>query len=172
VVVEEQPTVFVPGAPPPPQQEFIPMAPGPNYYWVRGYWNWGGYQWGWVPGYWEYAPPGHIYVEPTYVIVNGRWEYRRGYWNDHEGRREYVAPTSTEHRARIGSRPGPSARWLRARGAPARAPSWLCPAAAAATHGPSGSDGHLDRAPRRRSSNPWAAQAPCWQEPATPPSSP
>ena len=50
VVVEEQP-LFVPGAPPPPQQEFIPMAPGPNYYWVRGYWNWGGYQWQWVPGY-------------------------------------------------------------------------------------------------------------------------
>ncbi|HEX7501282.1 MAG TPA: hypothetical protein VF524_13415, partial [Polyangia bacterium] len=47
VVVEEQPTVFVPGAPPPPQQEYIPMAPGPNHYWVRGYWNWGGYQWQW-----------------------------------------------------------------------------------------------------------------------------
>ncbi len=91
VVADEGP-IFVPGAPPPPRQEYIPMAPGPNHYWVRGYWNWSGYQWDWVPGYWEYSEPGHIYVEPTYVIVNGRWEYRRGYWHDPAGRREYVRP--------------------------------------------------------------------------------
>ena len=91
VYVDEQP-MFVPGAPPPPQQEFIPMAPGPNYYWVRGYWNWDNYQWQWVPGYWEWAAPGQLYMEPRYVIINGRWQYQRGYWHDHEGRREYVRP--------------------------------------------------------------------------------
>ena len=84
------------------------MAPGPNYFWVRGYWNWGGYQWGWVPGYWEYAPPGHMYVEPTYVIVNGRWEYRRGYWHNHEGRREYVRPFERRAPREDWHRPGPA----------------------------------------------------------------
>jgi hypothetical protein len=49
-VVVQDDAIFVPNAPPPPQQEFIPMAPGPNHYWVRGYWNWDGYQWAWIPG--------------------------------------------------------------------------------------------------------------------------
>jgi len=34
--------VVVPQAPPPPQVEVVPVAPGPNYYWVPGYWYWGG----------------------------------------------------------------------------------------------------------------------------------
>ena len=91
VVVEDGPVV-VSNAPPPPRYEYIPAAPGPGYFWVRGYWNWDGLRWGWVPGYWEYQVPGHIYVEPTYVMVGGRWEFRRGYWRDPHGRRDYVRP--------------------------------------------------------------------------------
>jgi hypothetical protein len=76
---------------PPPEAvpEDRPVAPGRNYYWVPGHWNWTGRDWEWVSGYW--APPraGYVYVAPLYVWEGGRWVYHRGYWRDARGHREY-----------------------------------------------------------------------------------
>ena len=73
VVVEEQPVYVAAAPPPPPWPGIHPHGPRPELFLrVRGYWNWEGVQWAWVPGYWEYSPPGHIYIEPTYVMVGGR----------------------------------------------------------------------------------------------------
>jgi len=73
VVVDDQP-VFVPGSPPPPQQEFVPMAPGPTTIGCVATGTGPAFGGELVPGYWEYSAPGHMYIEPTYIIVNGRWE--------------------------------------------------------------------------------------------------
>ena len=69
------------GPPPPPVVYARPVAPGPGYGWVEGYYRWGGsrYSWvsgryeriprgrsGWAPGYWAQRPHG-------YVWVNGHW---------------------------------------------------------------------------------------------------
>ena len=43
-------TVVVTEAPPAPQTEVIPVAPGPDYVWVGGYWVRQGPRWVWAPG--------------------------------------------------------------------------------------------------------------------------
>jgi hypothetical protein len=67
--------------PPPPQAETMPIAPGPQYVWTRGYWSWGGNTWVWVRGNWVIRPRVGV------VWVPGRWTWRRhgyvwvgGYW--------------------------------------------------------------------------------------------
>src|SRR5690242_12380350 len=44
--------VSVAQPPPAPVVEYPSPAPGPGYVWVRGYWDWSGYDWFWVSGYW------------------------------------------------------------------------------------------------------------------------
>jgi hypothetical protein len=70
-VVQEPGEVVVTEAPPPLQQEVVVAAPGPNYFWVPGYWAWHGH-WVWVGGNWTLRPHPHA------VWVNGRWG-RRGH---------------------------------------------------------------------------------------------
>ena len=57
--------------PPPAQVEYVPVAPGPDYYWVGGYWVWRG-RWVWSPGAYVVRP------RPNAIWVGGRWERRRG----------------------------------------------------------------------------------------------
>ena len=61
------PTLVAPTAPPPPQVEVIPVAPGPQYVWVGGYWGWNGGAWVWMGGRWVVRPAGGV------VWVNGHW---------------------------------------------------------------------------------------------------
>lgn len=59
--------------PPPPQIDVVPFAPGPDYYWIPGYWSWNG-TWLWVGGRWA--------VRPWHgaVWAGGRWAtHGRGY---------------------------------------------------------------------------------------------
>jgi hypothetical protein len=56
-----------PGAPPAPLVEAVPLAPGPDYEWVPGYWIWGNRGWVWVYGTWEH-----------YGFFG--WHHRRYYW--------------------------------------------------------------------------------------------
>ena len=53
-------------APPPPQVEFVPVAPDPTYIWIGGNWEWRG-RWVWFGGRW--APRPH----PGAVWVHGHW---------------------------------------------------------------------------------------------------
>src|ERR1700694_5382016 len=65
-------TVIVAQTPPPPQIEVIPVAPGPDYVWIPGYWGWNGGAWIWISGRWV--------VRPWHgaVWVDGHWA-RRGH---------------------------------------------------------------------------------------------
>lgn len=73
-------TVVVQQAPPPPPVETVVIAPGPDYVWVDGEWEWNG-GWVWVGGHWGYPPRPHA------VWIGGRawhdrygWHHERGRW--------------------------------------------------------------------------------------------
>jgi len=55
-------------APPPPQVEMVPVAPGPEYAWTPGYWSIGvGGRWVWMGGRYVVRPRAHA------VWMGGRW---------------------------------------------------------------------------------------------------
>lgn len=67
-------------APPPPPADLVLAAPGPDYVWVAGEYEWNG-RWIWVGGHWGFPPHPHA------VWVAGRawrdrygWHHERGYW--------------------------------------------------------------------------------------------
>jgi hypothetical protein len=81
---------------PAPLVETIPVAPGPSYHWVPGYWMWNG-RWVWVRGHYvagvvppmpavivETPPaspgPGWFWVRGHYVWVPFRWVWTPGHW--------------------------------------------------------------------------------------------
>jgi len=67
-------------APPPAPKEVVPVAPGPGYYFIPGYWSWNG-AWVWVPGRWVVRPwNGAVWVSGHwakrghgYIWVGGHW---------------------------------------------------------------------------------------------------
>ena len=74
LVVRERPReVVVTDAPPQPQSEVVPPAPGPGYAWVEGYWVWHG-RWVWEPGRWLVRPHARA------VWMRGHWVHRRHGW--------------------------------------------------------------------------------------------
>jgi len=73
--------VYIQTAPPSPIVETVPVAPGPGYFWVGGYWRWNGYRYAWVHGNYQYRP----YAGAAWHAghwVNGRrgWYWRAGHW--------------------------------------------------------------------------------------------
>ena len=67
-------------APPPLRVETRGFAPGPDYFWVNGYWGGGNGGYAWVPGQWSRRPrPRAVWVEP-------RWERRGREYRFHPGR--------------------------------------------------------------------------------------
>ena len=68
--------VYVAARPPLYREEVVGVAPGQAYFWIAGYWEWGGAEYRWVPGRWAVRP------YPRAVWVPGRWRgARRGwYW--------------------------------------------------------------------------------------------
>jgi hypothetical protein len=63
--------------PPPPPVVYAPVAPGPGFTWVSGYYYPVGRSWGWRPGYWARPPYARSYwVAPRFA--GGR--YYGGYW--------------------------------------------------------------------------------------------
>jgi hypothetical protein len=73
--------VTAPMAPPAVQTEVVPVAPGPEYYWVPGYWGWSGRAYVWVGGRWAPRPwHGAVWIGGHwgrrghgYVWVGGHW---------------------------------------------------------------------------------------------------
>jgi hypothetical protein len=66
-------------APPPPPvgYGYVPVAPGPGYTWIGGYYYPVGARYAWRPGYWARPPYARSYwVAPRYR--GGR--YYGGYW--------------------------------------------------------------------------------------------
>ncbi len=74
-------TVVRIGPPPPAPRQVIPVAPGPRYIWVPGYYRYNGRAYAWVPG--RYAiPPYHYraWVPGRWVPRSGGYVWVRGYW--------------------------------------------------------------------------------------------
>jgi hypothetical protein len=71
------------GPPPAPRAYHVPRQPGPDYFWVEGYWYPQGGHYRWHDGYWTRPPyEGAYWVAPYHVggqYFEGRWESQRGY---------------------------------------------------------------------------------------------
>jgi hypothetical protein len=71
---------------PPPRARVVrvrPVAPGPDYYWVDGYWYPVGHRYRWHSGYWTRPPyGGATWVGPRYE----GGQFYGGYWNGDRGR--------------------------------------------------------------------------------------
>jgi hypothetical protein len=72
------------GAPPAPRVVRVrPVAPGPGYFWVDGYWYPNGRRYVWHDGYWTRPPhAGYRWIAPRY---EGGMFYQ-GYWDGDRGR--------------------------------------------------------------------------------------
>ncbi len=83
------------GAPPPPRVVRVrPVAPGPGYTWVDGYWYAEGGHYKWHAGYWSRPPyEGAVWVAPRYE--GGHWF--AGYWNGSRGRLEHDHRWDRDH---------------------------------------------------------------------------
>jgi hypothetical protein len=82
VVVAPAPGIVVVHRPlPAPLVERIPIAPGPDYVWIGGYYDAFGDDWVWVPGGYVLRPrPGVVWVAPHYEQHGGEFHYSRGHW--------------------------------------------------------------------------------------------
>jgi hypothetical protein len=70
------------GPPPPPPVEVIVASPGPDYFWVEGYWYPVRGRYIWHPGYWTLPPyRGARWIIPRYE----QRYYYRGYWGGPRG---------------------------------------------------------------------------------------
>ena len=83
------------GPPPPPRVLAVqPVAPGPGYAWVGGYWYPVGNHYKWHSGYWTRPPYGDAHwVAPHH---DGR-RYYLGYWDGNHGRREHHHDRDRNH---------------------------------------------------------------------------
>jgi hypothetical protein len=72
------------GAPPPPRVLRVrPVAPGPDFVWIDGYWFADGHRWKWHDGYWTRPPyAGARWVAPRH---DGQ-RFFEGYWEGDHGR--------------------------------------------------------------------------------------
>ena len=73
--------------PPPPLPDYDqPPAPGDDYVWTPGYWNYANDGYYWVPGVWVLAPyVGALWTPPWWGYDNGVYLWHTGYWGPHIG---------------------------------------------------------------------------------------
>ena len=83
------------GAPPPPRVLAVrPVAPGPDFFWVDGYWYPANGHYHWHPGYWTRPPyAGAHWVAPHH---DGH-SYFGGYWDGDHGRFEHDHKWDHDH---------------------------------------------------------------------------
>ena len=87
------------GTPPPPPRvvRVRPVAPGPGYFWVDGYWYPDGRRYRWHEGYWSRPPyEGYHWVAPRYEGGT----FFQGYWDGNRGRYEHDHRWDRDHRNR------------------------------------------------------------------------
>lgn len=81
-----EPTSYAPDPPPPLPDYDQPEAPGPDYIWTPGYWDYANTGYYWVPGAWVMAPyTGALWTPGYWGYYNGRYAWHRGYWGPHIG---------------------------------------------------------------------------------------
>lgn len=75
------------GAPPPPRVLRVrPVAPGPDYFWIDGYWYPDGHRYQWHQGYWTRPPYAGAHWAPPHHDGS---RYFAGYWEGNRGRVEH-----------------------------------------------------------------------------------
>ncbi|MFI5168005.1 MAG: hypothetical protein ACHQQS_15460 [Thermoanaerobaculales bacterium] len=67
-------------APPVVRVETVPLAPGPDSYWIGGHWQWDDGQFTWRRGHWVVARRGEVYVRAHWVPEGAEWVFRPGHW--------------------------------------------------------------------------------------------
>ena len=73
-------SIVVQSEPPPLREEVITVSPGPDFFWVGGYWYWRN-GWVWIGGHWDHRPrPGAIWVAPVWEHHPHGWIYSHGHW--------------------------------------------------------------------------------------------
>jgi hypothetical protein len=77
----QQVEVVASEAPPAPIYEAVPVAPGPDFFWIGGHWHWNG-GWVWLGGHYDRHPHYH----PGGYWEAGHWDRRGGNYVWHEGR--------------------------------------------------------------------------------------
>src|SRR5215467_13895888 len=75
---EAEVTVATP--PPAEQVEVIPASPGPQWFWVRGHWQWNGVRYVWRAGHYERHRAGLHWQAAHYENRGGSWVYIPGRW--------------------------------------------------------------------------------------------
>jgi hypothetical protein len=92
------------GAPPPPRVVAVrPVAPGPEFLWVDGYWYPVGHHYRWHAGYWTRPPyEGARWVGPHH---DGE-RFFAGYWDGEHGRVEHDHHWDRDHERDHGRHPG------------------------------------------------------------------
>ena len=81
-----EPATYAPDPPPPLPDYDQPEAPGPDYIWAPGYWNYANTGYYWVPGAWVMAPyTGALWTPGYWGYYNDRYAWHRGYWGPHIG---------------------------------------------------------------------------------------
>ena len=82
----ETPVDTAPQSPPPLPDYQQPPAPGDDYLWTPGYWNYASAGYYWVPGVWVQAPyQGALWTPGYWGVVHGRYGFFHGYWGPHIG---------------------------------------------------------------------------------------
>jgi WXXGXW repeat (2 copies) len=82
----EQPVDYAPQPPPELPDYQQPPAPGDDYLWTPGYWNYASAGYYWVPGVWVQAPyQGALWTPGYWGWTGGRYGFFRGYWGPHIG---------------------------------------------------------------------------------------
>ena len=77
----------VEGPPPPLQEEVVVTAPGPDFVWIGGYWDWdvGVRHYVWRSGRWDHPPhPEAHWIAPHYEFRGGHHYYHPGHWDRHD----------------------------------------------------------------------------------------
>ena len=71
---------YVVQGPPPPRYAVVGVAPGPQYVWADGYWDWRG-AWVWAPGRLVVRPrPYAVWAPARWERRGRRWAFIRGHW--------------------------------------------------------------------------------------------
>jgi hypothetical protein len=69
-------------APPPAQTEVETVAPGPDYVWIGGYWDWSWGHYAWIGGHWERPDhPRAEWIQPRWEHRGDRYVFVKGYWH-------------------------------------------------------------------------------------------
>lgn len=83
-LIPEEQLAYIQKTPPPQPNEEIPQAPGENYFWVKGYWeyqpetdsfSWLSGRWEQIDAHWILSPSIYVWRQSGFVFVPLLWDY-------------------------------------------------------------------------------------------------